>query len=86
MSRAGAGKPEEASKPLATGANQEGLPKRALLISTKEQDMTLRAQGFRFIKRGADFKWIHPAEVQPSDVDCSDMSDDDFAAFVAAVE
>lgn len=46
--------------------------------------MTLRDQGFRFVKRGADFKWVHPADVQPSDVDCSDMSDDDFAAYVAA--
>lgn len=49
----------------------------------QEIDMTLRDQGFRFVKRGADFKWVHPADVQPSDVDCSDMSDDEFAAFVA---
>lgn len=44
--------------------------------------MNLREQGFRFVQRGAEFKWVHPADVQPSDVDCSDMSDEEFAAFV----
>lgn len=53
------------------------------MVLTKENDMTLRDQGFRFVKRGADFKWVHPADVQPSDVDCSDMSDDEFTVFVA---
>jgi hypothetical protein len=46
--------------------------------------VTLQEQGFRFVKRGAEFKWVHPTDVQASDVDCSDMSDDEFAAFVAA--
>jgi hypothetical protein len=46
--------------------------------------MTLRDQGFRFIKRGSEFKWAHPADVQASDVDCTDMGDDEFAAYVAA--
>lgn len=45
--------------------------------------MTLRDQGFRFVKRGADFKWVHPADVQPRDVDCSDMNDDEFSELVA---
>lgn len=47
--------------------------------------MTLAQQGFRFIARQGAFKWIHPADVQPTDVDCSDMNDDEFAAFVAAL-
>ena len=46
--------------------------------------MTLRDQGFRFIKRGSEFKWAHHADVQASDVDCTDMGDDEFAAYVAA--
>ena len=45
--------------------------------------MTLRDQGFRFIKRGNEYKWSHPADVQHSDIDCTDMDDDAFAAFVA---
>ncbi len=46
--------------------------------------MTLREQGFRYIKRGEEFMWVHPADLQASDVDCTDMNDDEFAAFVAS--
>lgn len=46
--------------------------------------MTLRDQGFRFVKRGNEFKWQHPGDMQATDIDCTDMSDNDFADFVAA--
>lgn len=45
--------------------------------------MTLQEQGFRFVKRWAEFLWVHPADLAPGDTDCTDMSDDEFAAFVA---
>jgi hypothetical protein len=45
---------------------------------------TLQDQGYRYIKRGEEFKWAHPAEVMPADVDCTDMTDDEFEAFVIA--
>lgn len=44
--------------------------------------MTLRDQGFRFVKRGDEFKWVHPADLQPGDTDCSDMTDAEFDALV----
>lgn len=51
--------------------------------------MTLKDKGFRFVYRlgygrefGCDYTWSHPAELQPTDVDCTDMSDDDFQLFV----
>ena len=45
--------------------------------------MTLAQQGFRFVLRTneqgrLDSKWVHPAEVRPSDLDCTDMDDDTF--------
>lgn len=43
----------------------------------------LQEQGFRFVRRGSEFKWVHPLEVMRGDVDCSDMSDDEFDAFMA---
>lgn len=47
----------------------------------------LREQGFRFVRRedGA-FTWTHPLEKRPTDFDCTDMSDDEFAAFMCAHE
>ena len=47
--------------------------------------MTLPEQGFRFVNRQGAFKWVHPLEVQASDVDCSDMNDEQFAAYVATL-
>ncbi len=46
--------------------------------------MTLQQQGFRFVRRGSDFRWVHPADVLSTDVDCTDMTDERFEAFVAA--
>ena len=45
--------------------------------------MTLKDEGFRFILRGEAFNWIHPADVQPGDVDCTDMDDAEFLLFAA---
>lgn len=46
--------------------------------------MTLQDQGFRFVCRDGKFDWTHPAEALPSDVDCTDMDDATFEAFVIA--
>jgi hypothetical protein len=47
--------------------------------------MTLQEQGFRFICRDGACNWMHPAEVQPNDVDCTDMDEDEFEAFVFGI-
>lgn len=44
--------------------------------------MTLRDQGYRFVRRGVRFDWVHPAEVQRGDLDCTDMGDDEFERVV----
>ena len=44
--------------------------------------MGLDKQGFRFVLRGADYLWVHPLEVRASDIDCTDMSDEQFEEFV----
>jgi len=49
---------------------------------SRSNEMTLRDQGFRFVKRGDEFKWVHPADLQPGDTDCSDMTDAEFDALV----
>jgi hypothetical protein len=46
--------------------------------------VSLFAQGWRFIFRAGLFTWHHPADIQPGDVDCTDMTDAEFDAFVAA--
>jgi hypothetical protein len=43
---------------------------------------TLQDQGFRFTARGDKFNWRHPLDVQRGDVDCTDMTDAEFDAFV----
>jgi hypothetical protein len=45
--------------------------------------MNLQKQGFRFIRRGSRYDWMHPTDIQPGDEDCTDMSDDEFDANVA---
>jgi hypothetical protein len=47
---------------------------------------TLREQGYRFIYRDGQSAWVHPLEVQFDDIDCTDMDDDEYAAFVAKRE
>lgn len=42
----------------------------------------LRAEGFRYVYQDGQFVWRHPLEVKPGAVDCSDMDDDEFTAFV----
>ncbi len=49
--------------------------------------MSLQELGFRFIHRDGGCKgWTHPAEVLPTDIDCTDMSDAEFTAAVLAQE
>jgi len=47
--------------------------------------MSLQKQGFRFVRRGVEFKWVHKNEVLRSDLDCTDMSDAQFEAAVCEV-
>lgn len=47
--------------------------------------MSLKDQGNRFVCRGhRDFRWCHCLEMLPGDIDCTDMSDEDFEALVAS--
>lgn len=46
--------------------------------------MSLQEQGFRYVLRGAAGLWVHPANMKPGDVDCTDMDDDEFEAAVMA--
>lgn len=47
----------------------------------------LAAEGFRFVEYRGLFGWVHPAGVAPAgSVDCTDMDDETFAAYVAAAE
>jgi len=46
----------------------------------------LRADGFRFVRRGLRFLWVHPLEKQADDFDTTDMTDTEFDAFVMDVE
>lgn len=42
-------------------------------------------EGFRFIRRGTEFRWTHRYEVLPSDLDCTDMTDEQFEDAVREV-
>lgn len=47
--------------------------------------MSLKDEGFRWIFRPTlrdKFAWIHPAEIQEGDVDCTDMGDEEYTCFV----
>ena len=44
--------------------------------------MNLQEQGFRFVCRARSFCWVHPAEVNTTDIDCTDMDDAQFDVFV----
>lgn len=38
--------------------------------------------GHRYVDRAGEFRWVHEAELQPGDVDCTDMDDEAFEAHV----
>lgn len=44
----------------------------------------INANGHRFVRRGAAFGWMHPADMREGDEDCSAMSDAEFEACVAS--
>lgn len=48
--------------------------------------MNLLDQGFRYVQRGREFRWVHPAEMLASDIDCTLMDDAAFEAQVAVAE
>lgn len=48
--------------------------------------MPLDKRSFRFVFRLGEFKWVHRAEMRQLDVDCSNMSDKEFEAFVRRVK
>ena len=47
---------------------------------------SLAQQGFRFVRRGTVFTWVHPAEVLAADLDCTAMSDAEFEGVAAEAE
>lgn len=44
----------------------------------------INANGHHFVRRGCVFEWMHPADMQEGDEDCSFMSDAEFDACVEA--
>lgn len=44
--------------------------------------MSLQDEGFRFVWQNQEFNWVHPAEITEGVVDCTDMNDAEFEAFV----
>lgn len=54
--------------------------------SSAGQMGTLAQQGFRFVRRGATFTWVHPAEVLAADQDCTDMGAAEFERVAADAE
>jgi hypothetical protein len=47
---------------------------------------TLAQQGFRFVRRGTVFTWVHPTEVLAADQDCTAMGDAEFERVAAEAE
>jgi hypothetical protein len=47
--------------------------------------VSLKDAGFRLIERRGEFRWLSPAMMEAGDVDCTDMSDDEFEEFVSLV-
>lgn len=52
--------------------------------------MNLQDQGYRYIYRHSAHPdcgiWIRPEFIQPGDVDCTDMADDDFEALIYTLD
>jgi hypothetical protein len=49
--------------------------------------MGLLAEGFRYTYRaGVGFNWTHPGAIEPGDVDCTDMNDEEFERAVREAE
>lgn len=47
--------------------------------------MSLQDQGFRFVVRPSELDralWLHPADMKPGDIDCTDMGDEEFEALI----
>lgn len=42
-------------------------------------------EGFRFVHREKTWLWVHPNLLRSSDIDCTDMPDDEFESFVETV-
>lgn len=45
--------------------------------------MNLKDQGYKLVLGKRGVQWVHPSEVTSTDVDCTDMTDDEFDAFIA---
>lgn len=45
--------------------------------------MSLADDGFRLVLRDGSIRWVHPLEVLPTDIDTTDMNDEEFARFIA---
>lgn len=44
--------------------------------------MSLKDLGFRYVFQNEKFSWLHPANINPNSVDCTDMPDAEFELFV----
>lgn len=42
--------------------------------------------GSRFVRRGAEFRWTHALEMQPGDLDCTGLNDEQFERVVVETE
>lgn len=47
--------------------------------------MSLQDEGFRFVLQDGEFNWVHPALLKPEAMDCTDMPEKEFNAFVETV-
>ena len=47
--------------------------------------MSLQDEGFRFVLQDGLFGWVHPALLKSEAVDCTDMPEREFNAFVETV-
>lgn len=55
-------------------------------MSNNTNRVGLAAEGHKFIRRGNDFTWTHPNLLRATDVDCTDMNDEDFGREVTDAE
>jgi hypothetical protein len=43
---------------------------------------TLKDLGMRFVNRGERWLWVYPELMEPEDIDCTDLPDDDLERLV----
>jgi hypothetical protein len=51
-------------------------------VRSSQEIQMLDQNKFRFVFRDGLYTWSHRNEIRATDIDCTDMSDDEFVAFV----